>query len=102
MTTKQQHAVESLKRDILLHDGFGERHVTEYEYKQFDVTTTEQGGLFLVAEVGRKNDEGTMASIIARTRRLIKIGNRGGCTLLNPKGRKPIAGYWHVVHEITD
>jgi len=107
MTTTQEKRIEELRQAILLSDGLGEAHVDGHEYKRFEVTDHECGLVFVLAEVGRKDDEGTMASIYARTRRHICIGRRGGLKLLNARkgergGRREPCGFWKVVHSRTD
>lgn len=88
MTKQQQQAVEWLRREILLNDGLGKNHVDRHEYKVFEVTAYEDiKTIFVFARVGRKNDEGTMAEVFARTTRHIAIGPRGGMQLLNSKGK---------------
>ena len=55
-----------------------------YEIKKFDVRVTESDVLknykfvSVAIETGLKNDEGTMASLLARERALIFIGKNGG------------------------
>lgn len=88
--TKAQLAqVEWLREKVLLHDGYSD----EYEYKSFEVEERGFEGyrgykpfVIVSTQVGHKGDEGTMAQIFARTRRLIWIGPRGGMHLLNTKG----------------
>lgn len=82
LTTAQQQILDSLRKDILKHDGHGDD--TTYEYKEWTLDEGWGGGVFLVSTVGRKNDEGTMAEVFARTHRHIAIGTRGGVKLLNP------------------
>ena len=64
--------------------------------------------IFLSSVVGLRGDEGSMAEIFARTKRLIAIGKRGGCRLLNPGRFTTVDGH-HVrvssaqrVHGIRD
>lgn len=78
MTAAQQRVVDLLRVEILKRHGSPDR----YEYKTFDVD--DRGSLvFVLAEVGLKGDEGTMASVFARTRRHVAIGKRDGMRLLN-------------------
>jgi len=102
MTAKQRRVVEKLRYDILHHDGLGAQFVENHEYKRFDVEV-KHGQVYLLTEVGRKNDEGTAAAILCRTRRHIAIGPRGALKLLNPKreGHKPLRGWFEVVHAQT-
>lgn len=102
MTPQQEKVLERLKRDILLHDGLGEKHVDNYEYKRWevkeDIFTTFRGKkiflVFLSSEVGGKRDEGTLASVFCRTRRFLHIGMNGGVKSL--VGRK-VSGYHKVL-----
>lgn len=82
-TDTQRRVVYSLARKILESGGLGERHMAGYEFKQFEITWGVRNSFYLVAEVGRKGDEGSMASIICRDRWHIAVGPRGGCTNLN-------------------
>ena len=79
MNAKQKARVEWLRQEIIKYDG---NHTTGYEYKRFEVVE-ENGYVFVVSEVGLKNDEGTYACILCRERRHIAIGKRGGMKLLN-------------------
>ena len=45
--------------------------------------------VFLLLETGLIDDEGTAAAIFARTRRMFKIGVRGGVKTCNGKGFVP-------------
>lgn len=112
MTDRQLRTIERLIRDILLHDGLGAKFWREHEFKQLDVTQFKGGRyVYLTTEVGSKTDEGTMASILCRTRRNICIGPRGGVELLNARDmrcknrhatlkRNP-RGYWNAIHCLT-
>jgi|TARA_R110000824_G_scaffold361751_1_gene549659 hypothetical protein len=96
MTNAQQKAVDSIRNMIVRHhfldlDRFRcpleseEIEQSKYEFKNFDVTDTEWGSVYLVSRVGLKGDENTMASIFGRDYRHIQIGPRGGLKLLNAK-----------------
>ena len=109
--TKAQLAqVEWLREQVLLHDGYG--YSAEHEYKSFEVEERGFEGyhgykpfVTVSTEVGRKGDEGTMAEIFARTRRLISIGPRGGMHLLNTKGATGRSGQATgvaVLYRVTD
>lgn len=109
MTEKQQQVIDRLRRDILLHDGLGSEHVEHHEYKRFEVKESETTPLvFVLSEVGRKGDEGTLAAITARTTRHICIYKGGGVRLLNAKARRGnrnlkngLRGYWKAVHAVA-
>ena len=102
-TEKQVRKVEWLRKAILEHEN---RYQGEYEYKDFTVTERgfqrQDGSWYpmvaVLAEVGRKNDEGTMAAVYSRTTRIISIGPRGGMTLLNAKdGKKKVKGMFLIL-----
>lgn len=82
MSPAQEKMIKFAKEQIFLNDsvGFPENH----EYKRFDVEFLDWGKVQLLSEVGRKNDVGTMAALLCRTRRHIFIGRKGGLTLCNP------------------
>lgn len=108
MNRKQEQIIESLKRDILLHDGLGERFVEGYEYKKFEIEETNYNTVILFTIVGSKADEGTLAEILCRTRRHIFIAKRGGIKIANVKSKKNghtlknwPRGYWNAVHSVT-
>lgn len=111
MTRQQAAVVERLRKAIMDSDGLG-AHQVDYEFKRFEVRESADTSLvFLSTEVGRKNDAGTAAEIFCRKVRLIAIGPRGGCRLLNPRrppGTPPnreIAqptGFWAAVNERPD
>lgn len=48
-----------------------------YELKKFDIDKSEYTTSVII-EIGLKNDEGTMASVIARDKAIIFIGKKGG------------------------
>lgn len=126
MTAKQKHFVEVLKREILACNSLGSPD--EYEYKKWEVSgpgpvvlsdgsSFESPLVFISCEVGRKGDEGTLASTFCRNRRHILITPRGGIELLNSayfvkkaggklervsrQGRKP-RGLWNAIHGLTN
>lgn len=84
MTKQQEMMVNRIKNDIIRHD-FIDSHKkgftveeSRYEFKQFEVTEHDFGTVSVYSVVGLKDDEGTMAALIARTYRQIFIGARGG------------------------
>lgn len=83
MTDTQRRVVYQLARALMERGGLGERYMAEYEFKQFEIKWGLRGSFYVVAEVGRKGDEGSMASIICRDRWHIAVGPRGGLTNLN-------------------
>ncbi len=78
MTKYQEKAVERIKRHIEEHDLH--RNDERYEIKKFSVEETDYGKVIVYSVTGLKDDEGTMAAIFCRRRRLIFIGVRGGLT----------------------
>lgn len=68
-----------------------------YEFKKFTVEMLGDGyaarKLWVQTETGRKNDEGTMAEILARDSRLFTVGKGGRIELKNQKdGKKRVRG----------
>lgn len=51
-----------------------------HEVKRFEISRTDYGQVMVVAEFGRKEDEGTMASVFCRERGQFFIGSHGGLT----------------------
>ena len=74
-----------------------------YEVKTFEVVCSFGGGVSVVVETGRIGDEGTAASILCRDYRHVRIGKRGGITLLNAKSKsnKKRLGWFAAVHYAT-
>jgi hypothetical protein len=83
MTDTQRHVLYQLARALMERGGLGEKHMAGYEFKQFDITWGLSNSFYVVAEIGRKGDEGSMASIICRDRWHIAVGPRGGLTNMN-------------------
>lgn len=107
MNETQKKVIEDLRRDILENDGLGKKHMDGYEYKAFEVkeemlefrTRAPIPWVSLMTEVGAKNDEGTLAAVFCRTRRLIVVGRKGGVKSLfgtDKHGHKPV-GYRNVL-----
>ncbi len=92
--------IDYLKEAILLHDGLGRKHVKDYEYKVFEMSQPDDtDAIFLNIVVGSKYDENRpYAKIFCRTQRLIRIGDRGGVTLLNAKNKSHSRGMWNAIH----
>jgi len=91
MTRKQKNVIERLYQDILKQDGHG----SEYEYKKFHTEVIDGcDHVFLTTIVGMKGDEGTLASVFGRKRRLLMIGPKGGVRSLI--GKK-VQGYERVL-----
>ena len=116
LSKAQRSAIEALKREIWRHDtlcSYGQPeawNTGKYEVKKWEVTMFKDSTalIFLSSVVGLRGDEGSMAEIFARTKRLIAIGKRGGCRLLNPGRFTTVDGH-HVrvssaqrVHGIRD
>jgi hypothetical protein len=80
MTKAQVKVINRLREDILDHDGYS----NNYEYKRFEIDISNRSKIvFLATTVGLKNDEGTMASVLARTQRHVAIGPRGGLSSMS-------------------
>ena len=73
ITKAQQRTIDRLKDT--LHGYWG--GTNEYEWKKWEVETTDYGPVWLTAESGMVNDQGTMASIFCRDYWHISIGPRG-------------------------
>ena len=74
MTKSQEKAIERIKR--LVEKDF---YSDNYEIKEWEIHENEYF-VSLYVEYGLKNDEGTLASIIARDKAHLFIGKRGGIT----------------------
>ncbi|MGZ5080738.1 MAG: hypothetical protein ACXWG8_00510 [Usitatibacter sp.] len=81
MTKQQQRRIDTL-REALLEAQYG-CTAQSYEVKRFEVKTVADSPLvFVSTETGLKNDEGTMAALLARNRTLTMIGPRGALKAL--------------------
>lgn len=88
MATKlQEKAIARIKK--LAENMMG--HPDKYEIKQFDIDENEYF-VSVVVEVGRKNDEGTLAEVFCRDRAHLFIGKRGGITY--PVSKQMKDGSW--------
>lgn len=74
MTKQQGKALEKVR---MLVDA--ELYSDDYEIKEWKISECEYF-VSLVVEYGLKNDEGTLASLIARDRAHLFIGKKGGIT----------------------
>lgn len=74
MTKQQEKAIEKVRRLVK-----AELYSDDYEIKEWKISECEYF-VSLVVEYGLKNDEGTMASLIARDRAHLFIGEKGGIT----------------------
>lgn len=98
VTKAQRRVLYQLARDILRHDGLGDRHMAGYEFKRFELTWGVRNALYLNTTVGSKTDEGTMAEVLCRNRRHIAMGPRGGLTDLSAaRYSKKRKGYSNVL-----
>jgi len=112
MTDKQAKTIEALRKDILKHDSHNDIN-GEYEYKRFEIHEDDSNVVFLYTSVGRIIKEATPEPmLLTETQRHILIGEKGGCTLLNPakvtkdeithyKNHTVKKGYWACVYTIT-
>lgn len=97
VTSQQKKTLEKLKADILEKDGG-----PEYEYKKFEIQPFQSDStICLLAEVGRKDDEGTERAITERIKRYIFIGERGNVELANPQQDEIVTGYKNVISTKT-
>lgn len=74
MTQLQEKAINRIKRLVE-----SDMYTDNQEIKTWEVTDCDSF-VSLVVEYGYKGDEGTLASIICRTRAHLFIGKRGGIT----------------------
>jgi len=88
MTPSQKKAVEWFKREFFDYNS----HVTkeDYEYKEWEVQDHDYGMVSIVAEVGMKNDEGTMAAVFCRARKHVFIGKKGGFSWYDNNAHKRV------------
>lgn len=78
ITKSQKRKIRHLIRYVRSSD-FPSCAPGDYEFKRIEVTKPEDHRhVFLLTEVGLKGDEGTLASVFARTTRHYMIGPRGG------------------------
>ena len=76
MTPAQAKEFERAKAWIFQYDSHGRPE--NYEFKQIVVQPSSGSSINVHTVVGRKGDEGTMAEIFARTRRMFLISDHGG------------------------
>lgn len=72
MTKAQEKAIAKVRKLVE-----SELYSDEYEIKEWEISENKYF-VSLVVEYGMKNDEGTLASLIARDRAHLFIGTRGG------------------------
>lgn len=105
MNATQAKVVEKLKAAILANNTYSVNNPAEV--KKCEINDSEHFvSLFL--EVGRPNDENTMASIHCRETRHIFIGKKGGVSLVSVVnglsyksfGYKRVCGFRNVVHTL--
>lgn len=92
MTKLQEKAIERIKKLVKSDMYSDDMEIKKWEVNELDSFVS------LVVEYGHIGDEGTLASIICRTRAHLFIGKRGGITypITNKKGqfvRKQFGGY---------
>lgn len=97
MTKAQVETIAEVTRRILAKN---ERTAKAVEVKESKVEVRDHF-VALTLEVGMVGDEGTMASIYCRDRRVLVIGPRGGLTLLNAKDESKNTGWFEAVHGLT-
>lgn len=105
MNAKQQRIIEQLEAAILRDQRVGQEipnSPNRYEVKLREVTESDDGKYaFLLVETGLVGDEGTYASIFARSRRLIMVTPCGGIRLLNARSKRKSRGFFNAVHALT-
>lgn len=80
MTPSQAKAIERIKNNIVERDKrTGGGHIKKWEVTESPDTSL----VFLVAELGRENDEGTMAEVFCRFRAHYAIYVRGRVKILS-------------------
>jgi hypothetical protein len=96
LTQRQERQLHSLCRDILENDGLGVRHMASYEYKELRLDPMDSKNVFLTTTVGRKGDENTLGSVIARSHRMALVGRMGGVkSFYGPKSKR--TGYSNFI-----
>lgn len=86
MTKQQELQVARIKK--LTETYYSEKYRDNYEIKEWEVKETDYGKVIVRVEMGLKNDEGTLASIIGRDYTMIFIGVRGGMEVPSRKKNK--------------
>lgn len=107
ITKRQADAVRDVRARVFENDSLGSPD--SYEYKEFKVELSRvvirrddgaskpgRWNLYVSTCVGRKRDEGTMAEVFCRERRLICVGPRGAMHNLLSKTKKRSRGWWAV------
>lgn len=85
MTRQQELQVARIKKQTETYYG---KCQDNYEIKKWEVEETDYGKVIVNVEMGLKNDEGTLASIIGRDYTMIFIGVRGGMEVPSRKKNK--------------
>lgn len=76
----------AISRRVLAQDGLGEAHMSNYEYKRFELKQ-EEWCVWFTIEVGQKGDERTMAHVFCRTKRWGAIEESGRISA-TPRGSR--------------
>lgn len=102
MTKAQQRIVEILKERFIKEKAYS-GNVDNYEYKKFEVEECKRVysnkiDIYIFASVGKKNDENTLASIYCRDNVHVRIGVRGGITVINAKRKSDSKGMINALH----
>lgn len=82
MTKTQERKIELLKKRAAQELFMGD----DDEFKKFEVTELNYGGVSVIIETGTKGDEGTLAQVFCRYRVHVFVGKRGGLTYYNARG----------------
>lgn len=97
---KEEKMVEGILQSITIPEGLNDNqtntlmevireiphfdfHSDMYEVKQMQIEPQEYGSIFCTFTTGLKDDEGTLASILYRKRRIFWIGKKGGIKVMN-------------------
>lgn len=89
MNTAQKEIIKIL-RDFTLDQRYGKIYAHKYEFKKFEVTEHKYF-VAVVIETGRIGDEGSLASLIARTYQNLFLGKRGGIRYYGKRGGRHTA-----------
>jgi len=76
MTKWQEIEIKRILKWVEEHDLY--KNDPDHEIKIFETQETDYGTVIVYIESGLKNDAGTMAAVLCRTRRHIFIGPKGG------------------------
>lgn len=96
MTKAQEQTIRKVMREIPRFDFYSSEG---YEVKDFDITVTDFGKVFISFHTGMVGDEGTLASVICRKWRHFMIGERGGVSVFTQKGNRKRVSVFTLMNE---